>query len=469
MAYMQSSRWWNTFPVRSVERMISFLGLGHMGVPMARRLVGAGYAVTTWNRTPRAIEGAALAASPAEAVAGAELVVTMLSDPAAVRRVLADAAPGLRAGTVVAEMSTIGPEAVAGLRDLLPPEVGLVDAPVLGSVGPAGDGTLTVLAGGLPEDLARCRKVLEVFGRVREVGGPGAGAAMKLAVMGALVPAQVLLAETVAYARATGVDTAALLDVLGGTPLGTLVERVRPAVESGPYETRYALGLAAKDVELAAHGTQTLAAAAGTRLAGAVAAGLGGADLSAIFTHVAATGPTGAGRTGDAGHPVHVGKAGKVGREVDARPVRDSGRAGAGDPDGPEGRTAVERLNPATVPATNGLYSHATKTAGLLFVSGQVALDEEGKVVGEGDMTRQSEYVMDLLSRVLSDQGCTFDDVTHIRSHLTDMSRLQEYGAVRKRFITGEPPASTTVEVSRLFRPGLLIEVEVIAAIPANR
>ncbi|MEU0484623.1 NAD(P)-dependent oxidoreductase, partial [Streptosporangium sp. NPDC006013] len=236
--------------------MISFLGLGRMGTPMARRLVAAGYEVTVWNRTPRAIEGATVATSPARAVAGAELVITMLGDPAAVRRVLSDAAPGLRAGSVVAEMSTIGPEAVAGLRDLLPRGVGLVDAPVLGSVGPAGDGTLTVLAGGLPGDLARCRKALEVFGLVREVGGPGAGAAMKLAVMSALVPAQVLLAETVACAEATGVDIGTLLDVLGGTPLGALTERVRPAVENGPDETRYALGLAAKDMALAAHGTR---------------------------------------------------------------------------------------------------------------------------------------------------------------------------------------------------------------------
>ncbi|MER6831055.1 NAD(P)-binding domain-containing protein [Streptosporangium sp. NPDC000563] len=439
--------------------MISFLGLGRMGAPMARRLVKAGYEVTTWNRTPRTVEGAASAASPAEAVAGAELVVTMLSDPTAVRRVLTDAAPGLRAGTVVAEMSTIGPEALAGLRDLLPAGVGLVDAPVLGSVRPAKHGTLTVLAGGLPEDLARCREVLGVFGWVREVGGPGAGAAMKIAVMSALVPAQVLLAETLAYARAIGVDTADLLEVLGRTPLSALVERVRPAVEGGPHETRYALGLAAKDVGLAAHGTQTLAAAAGRRLADAAAAGLAEADLTAIFPHVAASGPTGAGRTGDADQAV------KVELGVEARSIGATENVGEGEP----GRVGVRKLNPATVPPTNGLYSHATEAAGLLFVSGQVALDEEGKVVGEGDMTRQSEYVMDLLSRVLADRGCTFDDVTHIRSHLTDMSLLREYAAVRERHITGEPPASTTVEVSRLFRPGLLIEVEVIAAIPASR
>ncbi|MFF5212120.1 NAD(P)-binding domain-containing protein [Streptosporangium sp. NPDC000396] len=402
--------------------MISFLGLGHMGAPMARRLVEAGHKVTVWNRTPRTVEGAAAAASPAEAVAGADVVITMLSDPTAVKRVLADAAPGLRSGALVVEMSTIGPEAVAELRDRLPSQVGLVDAPVLGSVQPAADGTLTVLAGGLPGDLARCRAVLEVFGQVREAGGPGAGAAMKLAVMSALVPAQVLLAETVAYAEATGVDTGALLDVLGGTPLGTLVERVRPVVENGPPATRYALGLAAKDLVLASHERQTLAAAARDRLLDASAAGLGEADLTAVFGHV-----------------------------------------------GTARRPRVEKLNPASVPATNGYYSHAARAGDLLFVSGQVALDAEGRVVGEGDMRRQSEHVMELLARILADQGCTFDDVTHIRTHLTDMSLLHEYGSVRSRYFTGQPPASTTVEVSRLFRPGLLIEVEVIAAMPASR
>ncbi|MFF0312367.1 NAD(P)-binding domain-containing protein [Streptosporangium sp. NPDC004379] len=425
--------------------MIAFLGLGRMGAPMAGRLVAAGHKVTVWNRTPRTLEGAAVAGSPAAAVAEAELVVTMLSDPEAVRGVLTEALPGLRPGTLVAEMSTIGPEAVAGLRALLPVGVGLVDAPVLGSVGPARDGTLTVLAGGAPEDLARCREVLEVFGRVREAGGPGAGAALKVAVMSALVPAQVLLAETLARAEAGGVDPGVLLDVLGGTPLGGLVERVRPAAENGPFETRYALGLAAKDLTLASPGTGTITAAARDRLLEAAAAGLGGADLTAVFGHLRA-----ARRTED--------------RTAGGADILDHAAAGGVRPS-----RGVAKVNPASVPATNGRYSHATKAAGLLFVSGQVALDGEGRVVGEDDMTRQSEHVMELLARILADQGCTFDDVTHIRTHLTDMSRLLEYAAVRGRYITGEPPASTTVEVSRLFRPGLMIEVEVIAALPAER
>ncbi|MEU6740327.1 NAD(P)-binding domain-containing protein [Streptosporangium sandarakinum] len=444
--------------------MIAFLGLGRMGAPMAGRLVAAGYKVTVWNRTPRAPEGAAVAGSPAAAVAEAELVITMLSDPEAVRRVLTEALPGLRPGTLVVEMSTIGPEAVAGLRELLPAEVGLVDAPVLGSVQPARDGTLTVLAGGAPADLARCREVLEVFGRVREAGGPGAGAALKVAVMSALVPAQVLLAETLARAEAGGVDAGALLDVLGGTPLGGLVERVRPAVENGPPGTRYALGLAAKDLTLASPGAGTIAAAARDRLLEAAAAGLGGADLTAVFGHLRAAGRTEDGAAGRADAADHAENR-TAGGADDAG--RAEGRAGAaGEPVRSRG---VAKVNPASVPATNGRYSHATKAAGLLFVSGQVALDGEGRVVGEDDMTRQSEHVMELLARILADQGCTFDDVTHIRTHLTDMSRLLEYAAVRGRYITGEPPASTTVEVPRLFQPGLMIEVEVIAALPAER
>src|SRR3954471_11938018 len=106
--------------------MIAFLGLGHMGSLMARRLVGAGHEVTVWNRTAKDLMGAATAASPADAVAGADMIVTMLSDPDAVDEVVRAALPGLAPGAVLIEMSTIGPEAVRRLRTLLPESVGLV-------------------------------------------------------------------------------------------------------------------------------------------------------------------------------------------------------------------------------------------------------------------------------------------------------------------------------------------------------
>jgi 3-hydroxyisobutyrate dehydrogenase-like beta-hydroxyacid dehydrogenase len=374
---------------------------------MARRLVAAGHDVTTWRR--------GTGVSAAAAVEGADLVITMLSDPPAVREVLTAAVPGLRPGTTVVEMSTIGPEAVHELRALLPPSVALVDAPVLGSVGPAADGTLTVLAGG---EVSGCREVLSVFGRVRELGPLGAGAAMKLAVMSAVVPAQVLLAETYAYGEAHGVDREALIDVLAGTPLGVLAERLR--VPSA--QTRYSLAHAAKDLELAAWEGASLATAARARLQEARAAGLGERDLTAI-----------------AGH---------------------AGRSGTG--------TRAVPLNLAAIPATNGMYSHAVRAGDTLYVSGVAAFDESGKVVGEGSMAAQAEHVFQVIGRILADQGAGFGDIAFIRTYLTDMDARAEYGAVRRRYITGTPPASTTVEVSRLFMPGLLLEVDLIVTLPSR-
>ncbi|WP_240506258.1 Rid family hydrolase [Thermoactinospora rubra] len=386
--------------------MIAFLGQGRMGVPMARRLAEAGHEVTVWRR------GAGI--GPAQAVAGAELVITMLRDPAAVREVLAAALPGLRPGATVVEMSTIGPEAVRELRALLPESVGLVDAPVLGSVGPAREGTLTVLAGG---DVSGCREVLEVFGTVRELGPLGAGQAMKLAVMNVVVPAQVLVAEAMAYGGAHGFAPADVLDVLAAIPLGGLAERLREPSR----ETRYALALAAKDLRLGAWPGGTLASAALGRLEEAMAAGYGERDLTAIATHV----------TGSAARPRAV-------------PV-----------------------NPPAVPATNGMYSHAVRAGSTLYISGQVALDENGEVIGEGDMGAQAEAVFANIAKILADQGATFADIAFIRTYLTDMDRRAEYGKVRRRYITGTPPASTTVEVSRLFMPGLLLEVDLVVSLAA--
>ncbi|WP_062428418.1 RidA family protein [Herbidospora daliensis] len=121
------------------------------------------------------------------------------------------------------------------------------------------------------------------------------------------------------------------------------------------------------------------------------------------------------------------------------------------------------RLNPPTVPATNGRYSHAVRAGDLLFVSGQVAVDASGEVVAPGDMTAQTEVVYDHLRLILEDQGATFADVVHIRTFLTEMDGLLDHAAVRGRHVPSPPPASTTVEVSRLFRPGLVVEVELVA------
>jgi enamine deaminase RidA (YjgF/YER057c/UK114 family) len=127
-------------------------------------------------------------------------------------------------------------------------------------------------------------------------------------------------------------------------------------------------------------------------------------------------------------------------------------------------------IDPSTVPPPpGGWFSHAARvevgTGALLFVSGQVAVDDTGEIVDVGDMASQAERVFAMLERILTDQGGSFDDVVSIRTFLTDMSLLPAYGAVRARYITGTPPTSTTVAVAGLYRADALVEVDIVAAI----
>jgi reactive intermediate/imine deaminase len=130
----------------------------------------------------------------------------------------------------------------------------------------------------------------------------------------------------------------------------------------------------------------------------------------------------------------------------------------------------IEAMNPETIAPPGGNYSHVvridTGDGVLLFISGQVAFDAGGTLVGEGDMARQTEQVFENLTAALQANGGSFADVVKISTFMTDMSRLGEMRDVRGRYLPDPPPASTTVEVSSLFRPEALIEVEAVAAIP---
>ena len=125
--------------------------------------------------------------------------------------------------------------------------------------------------------------------------------------------------------------------------------------------------------------------------------------------------------------------------------------------------------NPASVAAPFGdRFAHVARVdigdGALLILSGQVAVDEAGVVVAPGDMTAQAERVFEIIGGVLAAHGAGFGDVVHVRTFLTDLAQLGDYAAVRRRIFTGTPPASTTVEVARLFLPGAVLEVEVTAA-----
>lgn len=279
---------------------VAFCGLGRMGVPMAARLVGTGHDVTVWNRTPgRAASlvdgGAAEAGSPAQAASGADVVITMLADPPALDAVVfgPDGVAGpLRAGATLVEMSTVGPEAVRSLAARLPDGVDVLDAPVLGSVPQATEGTLKIFVGGDVEAFERCRPVIDAMGAPRHLGPLGAGAAMKLvanSILGALMSG---LAEALALADALDLDEPAVLDILAESPIGVTVKGKRAFIESGAYPANFTLALAAKDLRL----VTSAAEAAGVELRMAPAArswleradehGLGDLDYSAVIADV---------------------------------------------------------------------------------------------------------------------------------------------------------------------------------------
>ncbi|MFF3642150.1 NAD(P)-dependent oxidoreductase [Streptomyces sp. NPDC002564] len=247
---------------------IAFLGLGHMGEPMARQLLAAGHPLTVWNRTPRKADdlvaaGASAAPDPGAAVRDADVVITMLAGPDAVRAVADAVLPALRPGAYWVEMSTIGPEVVRELADRVPAGVTLVDAPVMGSTDKAAAGRLGILAGG---DAAGVEHVLARFGPVTRTGAPGTGAALKLVVNTAVMGGVALVAEAMKLADALGLDESTAKDALAGGPLSGAVGRAFAT------DVHFGNDLAVKDIALATRTTSLPAMEAVLRQFEAVAA-----------------------------------------------------------------------------------------------------------------------------------------------------------------------------------------------------
>jgi 3-hydroxyisobutyrate dehydrogenase len=279
---------------------IGFLGLGLMGTPMARRLLNAGHDVAVWNRTAGkaealAADGAEVAATPARAAAGREVVITMLADREALEAVLfgeAGAAGALEPGAVLVDMSTVGRDAVFDVAGRLPEGVDMVDAPVTGSTPRAEAGELTVMAGGTEEAYERARPVLEVLGTVRRVGDLGSGAGLKLVLNSTLGAILVGTGEALALADMLGLDRAATLDALESSYLGAMVKMKRGMLDAREFPAQFKVSLATKDLRLveeaAEHGGRTLPGVTTAREAfeDAERAGRGDEDFSAVADHL---------------------------------------------------------------------------------------------------------------------------------------------------------------------------------------
>jgi 2-iminobutanoate/2-iminopropanoate deaminase len=132
------------------------------------------------------------------------------------------------------------------------------------------------------------------------------------------------------------------------------------------------------------------------------------------------------------------------------------------------GQASPRFINPKSLPAPRG-YTHVVEVpagARLLYLSGQVPLDKDGNLVGAGDFRRQAEQVFRNLGLALAEAGASFADVVKLDYYVRDVSHLSELRAIRDQHVNIKaPPASTLVEVSRLFRDDVMLEVDAIAAI----
>ena len=278
---------------------IGFAGLGAMGGRMARRLKGAGYPLTVWNRSPAATEpfradGVAVATTPAALAGASDVLLSMLFDDAAVRQVLTGADgvfPAAGHGLTVIEMSTI---AVTTSRELHAEAaergVRYLDAPVSGSTPQAEQGQLVVLVGGDAATVDDCRPVLLAMGKsVEHLGGPAAGTTAKLAINAMLAVGVQALAEALALAERGGLDRGRFLDTLGQTAAVSPGQKGKFAnATHDTFPSAFALRTAAKDLgliaDLAAQLGLAMPATAATRTAADRAAGdHGGDDFSVLI------------------------------------------------------------------------------------------------------------------------------------------------------------------------------------------
>ena len=287
---------------------IAFLGLGHMGLPMAKNLLAAGHEVVGFDVVPAAVDAASAAGLPVaqfgvDAVAGAEVVITMF--PAG-KHVIAAYQDGLLAaadpGTLFIESSTIAVDEARAAHDLAI-EAGHrnIDAPVSGGVVGAENGTLAFMVGGSDEDFAAALPLLETMGkRIVHCGGPGLGQAAKVCNNMILGISQIAVAEAFVLGERLGLEHQALFDVVsqasGQCWSITTNCPVPGPVPTSPanrdYQPGFAGALMAKDLGLALQaiegtGTDAQMGRLAQQIYATFAAGPGAArDFSGIITDI---------------------------------------------------------------------------------------------------------------------------------------------------------------------------------------
>jgi 3-hydroxyisobutyrate dehydrogenase-like beta-hydroxyacid dehydrogenase len=271
---------------------VAILGTGKMGAAMARRLESSGHELTLWNRTRERAEALGVgkvAATPAAAAENADVVISMLTDAAAVRAAYLGPSGAAKVARhqVFVDMSTAGPD----LAKEIAPELEragaqFVEAPVLGSIGAVASGTLVVLAAGDEAAIERALPVMQALGEVRRTGAFGSAASLKLVANSMLAGVTALAAELQAAGTAAGLEPedvfwaiSRIAPVLNARKAGLVEHRYEPVT--------FALRDIAKDLRLAmdlfgGSGARTPITSRATELYARASDSAGDLDMSAI-------------------------------------------------------------------------------------------------------------------------------------------------------------------------------------------
>ena len=251
---------------------IAFLGMGIMGSRMASNLLKAGHNLTVWNRDtaksePLANQGAAIAVTAQDAVKEAEVIITMLANPAAVESVATGESGFLAAAkkdSLWIDCSTIGPKSCEKMQQAAT-EAGIrhLDAPVAGTKPHAEKGELVFFVGGSDSDLEQARPLFEIMGsKIAYLGADGNASSYKLILNHMLGTAMAGFAEAIALGTAMGIPRDKMLDSLPGTAVtAPFLGMKRPAMTTSDFEAQFPLQWMAKDLDLVAEAAARLGVA----------------------------------------------------------------------------------------------------------------------------------------------------------------------------------------------------------------
>lgn len=240
---------------------IGFIGLGIMGRPMCANLIKAGYSLTVWNRSRPSIDtvvgfGAEAGTSPADVAERSDVIITMVTDSPDVQQVVLGpqgVIEGVRAGSVVVDMTTMSPKVTREIAGAIAEKgVEMLDAPVSGGDTGARAGTLSIMVGGKEDVFERCLPVFQAMGKnILHLGPHGAGQICKLCNQIAVAVNMLAGCEAIMLASKNGIDPKKMLDAISAGAAGSwMISNLAPRIVQRDFAPGFMIRLAQKDLRL---------------------------------------------------------------------------------------------------------------------------------------------------------------------------------------------------------------------------